>query len=69
MNRTAAEYALEILEALPALLPAGQGVLDMISGGTATLKAMIADNRKPTEDEWQALNDQTEALRQQLHSA
>ncbi len=63
----AAAYALSLLTELPSLIASGKQVVDLIQTGTTALKAMQADNRDPTPAEWDALNAQIDALREELH--
>lgn len=65
---TAALYALQILESLPALMLAGQNVVDMVASSSAKLRVMVDEKRNPTDDEWEELNGQIDALRAELHS-
>lgn len=65
---TAALYALQILEALPALMLAGQNIVEMVASSSAKLKVMIDEKRDPTEAEWEELNGQIDALRAELHA-
>lgn len=60
--------AITLLEALPALITASEQVLAMLNATTASLKAMQAENRDPTDAEWQAMHDQIAVIRAQLHN-
>lgn len=60
--------AITALETLPTLISASEQVLALISSTTSALKAMQAENRDPTDAEWQAMHDQIAAIRAQLHS-
>lgn len=64
----AAAYALSLLTELPSLISSGKQVIDLIQTGSTALKAMQAENREPTAAEWDALNAQIKALRDELHS-
>lgn len=64
----AAAFALSLLTELPALIAAGKQVFDLIKSGTAAMEAMQAENRDPTPAEWDKLNAQIKALRDELHA-
>lgn len=64
----AALFAIQLLEALPGLIIAGQNVVNLIESSTAAFKLMVAENREPTDAEWDALNAATAALQAQLHA-
>lgn len=59
-------YAIQVLEVLPGFIEAGKNVVEFIENTSKTLKAMQAEGRDPTDEEWTALNDQISALRGQL---
>jgi hypothetical protein len=44
------------------------GVKDDISWGLETVKKMVAENRGPTDEEWDEVNRRTDALQAKLHS-
>jgi len=67
MELTAIAYALQLLQAIPTLLAAGRDVAAMIEQGSTALKAMQAEGRDPTPEEWDALNATIAALRAELH--
>lgn len=60
-------YTLAFLEQLPKLIEAGVEVKGLIQEHTAKVKAMRAEDRPPTEEEWALLNGQVERLRNELH--
>lgn len=64
----AAAYALSLLTELPGLIASGKQVVDLIQTGTTALQAMQTENRDPTTAEWDALNGQIKALRDELHA-
>lgn len=68
MNPAAIAYAIQLLSQLPALIMAGQEVVDLIKKGTASLEDMQATGRDPTDAEWKELNDSTAALGKRLHA-
>lgn len=49
-------FAIALLEALPQLISTGMEVTTLIENGLASLKAMQAEGRDPTDAEWTALN-------------
>jgi len=61
-------YAIRLLEALPALIAAGESLTTLIVEGSAALKNMQATHRDPTPAEWEALNAAIAALRSDLSS-
>ena len=61
-------YAIQLLSALPALIDAGMSIKNLVSDSTAALNKMQAEKRDPSPQEWQNLNDQITALRNQLHA-
>ena len=60
-------YALQVLEALPGLIAAGQSVVALVQNTSEALKRMQAESRDPTDQEWVTLNIQIEQLRNKLH--
>lgn len=63
MPLTALGFAIEILGQLPGLISAGVDVISLINKTNDSLKDMQANDRDPTDEEWQALNDLVEELR------
>lgn len=59
-------FAIQLLEALPGLIASGEQALAVIAAHTAALKAMVAENRSPTQDEWNALNSVVSGFEAQL---
>jgi hypothetical protein len=59
-------FALQLLSALPGLFAQGAQALALIEAHTAALKAMVAENRSPTQAEWDALNSVLGGLEAQL---
>jgi hypothetical protein len=57
-------YALQLLQALPALIQAGQDASDLI----ARVKEMHDQGRDPTPGEWDDLNARIAPLRGDLHT-
>ena len=68
MNPAALYYALQVLQAIPTLIAAGQNISGLVSQSTTALNAMIAEKRNPSDAEWDALNAAIKALRDQLHA-
>lgn len=68
MNTTSIAFALAILQALPTLIQAGDQALQLIEEGIASLQAMQAQNRDPTDAEWQAINDLVTQLQAKVAS-
>lgn len=65
---TTITLALSVLEALPALIQAGQDVSNLIATTANTIKTAQAEGRDPNEAEWAAIDAQREALSAALHS-
>ncbi len=65
---TSLAFAIELLGQVPALIAAGKDVVALAQSGHAALTAMQAENRDPTPAEWDALNAQIKALRDELHA-
>lgn len=69
MNPTILLYALQALQAIPALVSAGISVNNLVQQTQSSLKTMVAENRDPSATEWaeqaQAIHD----LRAVLHAA
>jgi hypothetical protein len=61
-------YAIQLLNALPGLIATGQNLLTVVQQHRDALERMHAENRDPTQEEWDALNASINALRSQLHS-
>lgn len=58
---------MQILDAAPALIAAGQNVWTTITQANSTLRTMIAENRGATDEEWKALDIKVAADARQLH--
>ena len=65
---TALAYAIQLLGIVPSLISAGTSVVQLVTDGKAKLTQMQAENRDPTQAEWDALNAQIASLRKDLHS-
>lgn len=61
-------YALQLLNALPALIQAGHDVSELITDTRDRLKNMETEGRDPTPGEWDDLNARIGLLRGDLHS-
>lgn len=61
---TAIDYALKLLEALPALIQAGHDASDMV----LRVRNMRDEGRDPTPGEWDDLNARIDFQRKKLHS-
>lgn len=57
----ALQYVLAALAAIEQLAQAGASVMALVSEVKATVTAMQAESRDPTDDEWAALNAQIKA--------
>lgn len=68
METSSLALAIAILEALPTLIGAGSEALTLIENGVASLKAMQAEGRDPTDAEWQAVNDLIAQLQAKIAS-
>lgn len=67
MNRTSLDYILKALADLIPLAQAGANVAGALMNIQERTQAMAAANRGPTDEEWKALDDQADQLRQELH--
>lgn len=59
--------AIQLLQTIPTLLTVTAEVKALIDKHTARLQDMATTGRKPTDQEWDELNAEIEALRAQLH--
>ena len=62
-------YAIQLLNALLQLLPAGTALFEKYTANKAQLVAMKAQNRVPTDAEWTQLNADVSGLEAQLDAA
>lgn len=62
---TALAFAIEAFNVLPGLISAGMDIVDFVNKTNTALTAMQAENRDPTDEEWEALNKVIEDLRAQ----
>ena len=62
---SALTYALEALNAIPALVSAGIDVVTFVKQTSEDIKKMQDEDRNPTDAEWEALNGIIEDLRSQ----
>lgn len=67
MGTTAIAYALQLLGSLPGLIQAGADVFGIITTGREKIDLFDRENRDPTPEEWDELNQKIEALRAELH--
>lgn len=65
---SALAYAVSLLGELPGLIAAGKDVIDLVKSGQTALQSMQDQGRDPTPAEWDALNAQIKALRDELHA-
>lgn len=65
---TALAYAIQFLNALPALVQMSTQVQELWQDAQAALAQMQSADRDPTPDEWALLNTRIDALRKQLNS-
>lgn len=65
---TALAFATTILAQLPALLQAGQDVMDLLGLSNRVLTRAQAEGNDPTPAEWDELNALIAEKRQQLHA-
>lgn len=61
-------YASLLLDLVPLALKGVSAAVDALTTGRNAVKAMVAENRDPTEAEWAALNAVTADLSDKLHS-
>jgi len=62
MTPATTNLLIAFLESLPALIQSGAEVVSLITGTVSSVKTMIAENRDPTADEWNALHASIAAL-------
>ncbi len=60
--------AIQALQSLITLIPLGQELKAMYDGIVSSLQIMHAENRDPTDQEWENLNTAVRALEVQLAS-
>lgn len=58
-------FAMQVLNSLPSLIEAGVDVYDIINSTNENLKKMMDEDRDPTDEEWETLNELIESLRAQ----
>ena len=63
-----AELAITILQALPGLIQAGANVINLLNSTNTTIATAQAENRDPTDTEWNALDSILSDLRKQAAS-
>lgn len=68
MNTTALDFALKLLTNLPALIQAGVEVTQIVTRSREQITAMQAEDRGPTDAEWDQLNAEIDRLRGELHA-
>ncbi|MBU6499786.1 MAG: hypothetical protein KGJ41_02660 [Rhodospirillales bacterium] len=66
---TALAFAMAVMQELPALIGAGQNVLDLLSQTSTALAAMQAAHRDPTQAEWDTLNGAIAGLKAAIDQA
>lgn len=69
MNPSILMYAMQALNAIPALITAGTSVMDLINHTNQAVDAMKKENRDPTAEEWMAQAEVIAGLRAKLHAA
>ncbi len=68
MTMPALAIATSVLQLLPALLQAGIDVMGILQSTNAVISKAQAENRDPTDAEWNALDTQISGLRAQLNA-
>lgn len=61
-------FAITLLELAPLVAKGVQGAIDVVESGKNLIHTMVEEDRDPTAEEWQALNDSINALRKELHT-
>lgn len=61
-------FATKALGEIVPLVSAGASVVSLVSNTKNALQTMQAQNRGPTQQEWDALDAEINSLRQQLHA-
>ncbi len=61
-------FALKVIEMVPFAVDAVSGAWDAFQWGSEKVKAMVAEDRDPTDAEWDELNAKVAALRTALHT-
>lgn len=65
----ALSLAIMVLEALPALIKAGQDIACLVATTVASLREMQAESRVPTVDEWSSITGALARLTAQIEQA
>lgn len=65
---SAIQFAMLLLQNVPAIVAAGKDVIAYIKEGMESLRSMQDENRDPTTEEWEALDARISELRKDLHS-
>jgi len=69
MELTAVAFAVKLAqEVLPLAIKGITSAIAAWKEGSARIAAMVAENRDPTDEEWDDLNTRCAALRQDLHT-
>ena len=61
-------FAMALLELAPLVAKGVKGAIDVIESGKNLIHTMVEEDRDPTAEEWQTLNDSIKALRKELHT-
>lgn len=69
MPVTALAFAITALQAIPAVLMAGEDAVAFAEKAANAVNAMQSENRDPSDAEWQTLNDEIAALQKQIDGA
>jgi len=69
VNSTTLAYLLQLVAALPSLIQGGIDTYELVQNGVSKVKLMVAENRNPTDEEWEELNTSIASKRAELHSA
>ena len=64
----ALSFAITLLELMPLVAKGVQGAIDVVESGKALVQTMVEEDRDPTSEEWDTLNDQIRKLREELHT-
>ena len=64
----ALQYANQLIQYATMAAEAGMHVAELLRDGQAAIRAMVEENRDPTDAEWEALNVRIAQIREKLHS-
>lgn len=64
----AVAFVLTVLDVVPDIVKGVGGAIEAFTAGHAVVKKLVEEDRDPTPEEWDRLNSDVAALRDQLHT-